>query len=108
MIRFLSRFIGLWLIAGALVALVVDATKSIAATSLTVTSLGAGWKSVAPASLTTLETFVHESIEATIGGWVWSPVIESLLTLPTWAVLGALGFFLTWAGQKRQRSPVFA
>src|SRR5262245_48619688 len=35
MIAFIARFIGLWMIAGALVALVIDGTKTIAASTLT-------------------------------------------------------------------------
>ncbi len=108
MIRFLCRFIGLWLIAGALVALVVDATKSIAASRLEITSLGEGWGGVAPASLAALEAFVHDTIETATGAWIWSPIAEGVLALPTWIVLGALGFLLTWAGQRRRRDLAFA
>ena len=48
MIGFLARFIGLWMIAGALVALVIDGTKTIAASTLTVTPLGQSWYSISP------------------------------------------------------------
>ena len=49
MIGFIARFVGLWLIAGALVALVIDGTKTIAASHLTVTPLGLAWFALSPA-----------------------------------------------------------
>ena len=61
MIGFFSRFVGLWLIAGALVALVVDATKSIAASTLTVTPLGLAWASINPASLMSVQQFFQQT-----------------------------------------------
>lgn len=103
MIRFLSRFLGLWLVAGALAALVVDATKSIAASRLIVTPLGVAWSNVSVSSLMGFQEFVQRSIEPTTGRWLWDPVLQGLLLLPTWVLLGALGFLFTWLGSRRSR-----
>jgi hypothetical protein len=54
------------------------------------------------------QQFVQQSIEPYTGRWLWDPVIQSLLMLPTWAVLGALGFLLTWAGQRRRMKLSYA
>lgn len=108
MIGFFSRFIGLWLIAGALVALVVDATKSIAASALTATPIGVTWASVDRASLMAVQQFVQRSVEVHIGHWLWDPVIQSILLLPTWAILGAAGFLLTYLGRRRKRKAAFS
>ena len=59
MIGFLTRFVGLWLIAGGLVALVVDAAKSIAASSLVVTQLGPAWYAISAGSLISVQQFVQ-------------------------------------------------
>ncbi len=107
MIGFFSRFVGLWLIAGALVALVVDATKSIAASSLTVTPLGLAWASISPTSLMSVQQFVQRTIEAYVGHWLWDPVIQWLLLLPTWVILGVLGFLFTFLGRQRRRKAVY-
>ena len=107
MIGFFSRFVGLWLIAGALVALVVDATKSIAASTLTVTSFGYAWHSLNQASLMAVQQFVQRDIEAYIGHWLWDPVIQWFLLLPTWAILGGIGFLLTYLGRKRRRKAAY-
>ena len=108
MIGFLSRFIGLWLIAGALVALVVDGTKTIASSSLTVTSLGATWATIGPATLMRAQEFVQRNVETYVGHWLWDPLIQWILMLPTWVVLTALGAGLVYVGRKRQVSTAFA
>ena len=59
MIAFIARFIGLWMIAGALVALVIDGTKTIAASTLTVTPLGQSWYSISPSTLMSAQSFVQ-------------------------------------------------
>jgi hypothetical protein len=107
MFGFFSRFVGLWLIAGALVALVVDATKSIAASSLTVTPLGLAWASINQASLMAVQQFVQREVEAYVGHWLWDPLIQWILLLPTWAILGAAGFLLTYLGRRRPRKAAF-
>ncbi len=107
MIGFFSRFVGLWLIAGALVALVVDATKTIAASTLTVTPVGLAWSSINLASLLSVQRFVQQHVEAYVGHWLWDPLIQSILLLPTWAILGAAGFLLTWLGRRRRRKAAY-
>jgi len=101
MFTLLVRLLGLFAIAGAVVGLVIDGTKSIAASTLTVTPLGQAWFAFHPASLTSLQTAVATHIETYVGPWVWSPVVQFLLTLPTWLILGALGAFLILAGRRR-------
>ncbi len=102
MIALLARIAGMWLIAGAMVALVVDATKTIASSSFTLTPLGATWLALGPRSLESAQKFVQESIEAYVGHWLWDPVIQGVLAVPTWAALGALGFALTYLGGRRR------
>lgn len=108
MFTLLVRLLGLFAIAGAVVGLVIDGTKSIAASTLTVTPLGQAWFTFAPESLTAVQTAVATHIETYVGAWVWSPVIEFLLTLPTWLVLGALGSFLLLVGGRRRFHSVVA
>ena len=108
MIGFLARFVGLWLIAGALVALVIDATKSIAVASLTMTRLGPTWYALSPTTLLATQKFVERRIEAYIGDWLWDPLILWALLLPTWVVFAALGFLLAYLGRRRSRRRVYA
>ena len=108
MIGFLARFVGLWLIAGALVALVVDGAKSIAASQLTVTPLGLAWFNISPSTLLGAQTFVQQRVEAVIGHWLWDPFIQWILMLPGWAVFGLVGGWLAWLGRKRRLSAAYA
>jgi hypothetical protein len=103
MIGFLSRFIGLWFVAGGLVALVIDATRSIAASALIVTPLGQAISSYSVSTLMSFQQFIQQRIEPYAGGWLWDPVIQGILTLPTFVVLGAVGFLFTWLGGRRRR-----
>jgi hypothetical protein len=108
MIGFLSRFIGLWMVAGALVALVIDGTKTIAASALTMTPMGLAWYSISPASLMQTQEFVQRTIEAYIGHWLWDPIIQWVLMAPAWAVLGIIGGWLLYIGRRRRPQPAYA
>lgn len=108
MIAFIARFTGLWMIAGALVALVVDGTKTIAAASLTVTPLGQSWYSISPSTLIAAQSFVQQKVEAVIGHWLWDPLIVWILLLPTWLVLGVIGTWLVYLGRKRRLAAAYA
>jgi len=102
MIAFLSRFFGIWLIAGALVAVVVDGAKTIAAASLTMTQLGFTWFTLSPGTLMAAKGFIQQNLESYVGHWLWDPLIQWFLLLPTWAVLGAAGGTLAYLGRKRR------
>lgn len=108
MIGFVSRFVGLWFVAGGLVALVIDATKSIAASALTVTPLGLAFYTLTPSTLLSVQEFVQQRIEPYVGGWLWDPFIQWILLLPAWAVLGAIGFILTYLGRRRRIRTAYA
>jgi hypothetical protein len=108
MIGFLARFIGLWMVAGALVALVIDGTKTIAASALTMTPMGLAWYSLSPSSLMQTQEFVQRTIEAYIGHWLWDPIIQWVLMAPAWAVLGIIGGWLLYIGRRRRPQPAYA
>ena len=101
MFRILVRLAGLFAIAGALIALVVDGTKTIAASTLTVTPLGQAWFTFDPQSLAAAQAAIAAHVEVYVGDWVWNPLIEFLLTLPVWLVFGGLGALLVLAGKPR-------
>jgi hypothetical protein len=95
MLRFASRFLGFWLVAAAVVMAVVDGAKSIAASSLVMTSVGEAWTTIAglgggdaPAPLTAPGLF--------------NVPLQILLDAPTVAVLAILGAALMLLGAKRR------
>jgi ABC-type Fe3+ transport system permease subunit len=99
MLRFLSRFLGLWLMAGALVALVVDGAKSIAAGSLVTTPLGAMWYSLSPDTLNGAQAGIQRNVSPVL----WDTVFVSILTAPGFVVFGILGALLLLAGRKKRQ-----
>ena len=96
MLRFLSRFLGIWLVAGALVAGVVDGAKSIAASRLVLTPLGESW--------TGLGTLVGGSGagEGVAAPWPLDALLAWALSAPTLAVLAISGVLLLAAGRRRR------
>src|SRR6185295_16015839 len=104
MVRFVLRALGLLFIAAALLAVVFDAARSIAASAPTLTSFETAWFALDPASLAAFELFVR--IRAGEAGA--EPVVAWILAAPASAVLTAAGFILVLVGAPRGRTPVRA
>ncbi|MEI2386172.1 hypothetical protein [Breoghania sp. JC706] len=100
MLSFFSRLGGILLVAVALVTAVIDGTKSIAASHLVATPLGAHWMEFFPESLNAAEANIRHNVAP----WLWDPVMLWVLMLPTWVVAGALGAFFVWLGTRRRRT----
>jgi hypothetical protein len=98
MIRFLLRFLGLWILAAGFVFLVYDGTKSIAGNAIYITRLADSWNAVHSASLTNVQPF----IEAHLGTWLWENVAQSILHAPTWTVFGVLGGLFILLGRRKK------
>jgi len=88
---FLLIFLGSTSLGLALVALVVDVTRSIGKLQLAITPLGQTWYSLNRYSLIEAQAFVRHNLESLVGNWLWDPVIELVLLLPAWLVLGLIG-----------------
>lgn len=98
MIRFVFRFVGLWILAAGFVALVRDGTKSIAGNAIFVTKLAEDWANFHGSSLEQLKTLV----ERYAGAQVWELVMLYIVGAPTWLVLGILGSILMLIGRKKK------
>jgi hypothetical protein len=99
MFRFLSRFLGVWLVAAALVAATVDGAKSIAASSLVLTPFGETW-----GALAAMAQSGAEGSDAAALSWPLDVALAWLLSAPTVAVLAALSFLFLAAGRRRRRA----
>lgn len=96
--RLIVRLIGTWLLALALILVVIDGTRTLGANRLVITSLGEAWRWLHADSLKAVEDFVTTRFF----GALLDGVVTALLTFPGWAVLAALGALLTWAGRTRR------
>jgi hypothetical protein len=98
MIRFLFRFIGLWLLAGAFAALVIDGTRSVAASALTITSVRDAWELLNPAGLS--------AAQKQLAAAPWNQALAFLLNAPLWILLAAVGLILLALGRRRRTEAI--
>ena len=98
MIRFLLRFIGLICLAAGFILLIYDGTKSIAGNRLFLTSVRALWELINASSLAKLEP----TIQSYAGGYLWDPVMMTILSAPSWGLLGGLVIILLLLGRKKR------
>jgi hypothetical protein len=98
MIRFLFRFIGLWLLAGAFAALVIDGTRSVAASQLTITPVRDAWTVINPASLA--------AAQKQLAAAPWDQAFAFLLGAPLWILLAAIGLFFLVLGRRKRTAAI--
>ncbi len=100
----LLRIFGVWLLLLAMVAAVIDATKSLAGGGAwVVTPMGEQWQALSPETLQDAKA----AIETNVSPFMWDPVMTTILHAPTWVVFGILGVLFYWLGQKRKPVEVF-
>lgn len=100
--RLLLRLVGTWLLGIALILLIIDGTRSLAASALVMTSLGETWTAIHPESLAEVRAF----FATRFFGPLLDSAVTATLALPGWLVLGVPGAFIAWLGRTR-RSRVF-
>jgi hypothetical protein len=98
MIRFLVRTLGLLVIAAGFAALVVDGTRSIAASDLRVIAFGDIAGALFPVRFPQLQPLVERQIHPLL----WDPVLATLFSLPAWLVLALAGLLLMWLTARRR------
>jgi hypothetical protein len=99
LMRLILRLLGTWLIGLALVLLVVDGTKSLAANVVEFTSLSKLWMQVNAASLDAVRLFFESRFFADL----LDTAFNALLTYPAFAVFAVPGIVLALAGRKPRR-----
>lgn len=100
--RLFLRLVGTWLLGIALILLIIDGTRSLAASGLMMTPLAETWRSIHEQSLLDLHAF----LDTRFFGALLLPAIDGLLSLPGWIIFAVPGGILAWAGRTR-RSRVF-
>ncbi|MES2907481.1 MAG: hypothetical protein V4691_10760 [Pseudomonadota bacterium] len=99
MLSFIARFIGFVLLAAAAMFAVIDGTKSIAASELMLTPLGTTWKQLNAGSL----AVIQQSFEKTLS-FAWSPMMTTLLAIPTFLIIALIAFLFLKLGNLRRRA----
>jgi hypothetical protein len=98
------RLLASMLLLIAVIAIVFDGTRSLAAHTLVLTSLGENWAKIAPATLAAARSAVQRNTHPL----VWDLGVRKLLLLPSWVVFGVLGVVVAYVGRQRRRVNVFA
>ncbi len=95
--KLLFRLLALILLSIAVICAVVDASRSLAASTLTLTPLLKGWSDFAPASLSWMQVHIQQYLPV----FIWDPVMISALTMPVEVILTALAIVFYAIGAKR-------
>jgi len=98
MIRFLLRFLGLCLLAGAFVFFVYDGTKSIANNQFVYVRVSEIWADIDQHSLSAAQDWLRQKAL-----WAWDPYMQIFFELPTWGVLAVIATILVILGRKKRK-----
>ena len=104
MIRFLFRLLATASLALAVILAVMDATRSIAISTVEWTALGYLWLEYLPDSFGA----ARDALAAYGLTLLWDPVISTLLKAPAFIVFAALAFLLYAVGHRPRRQPRYA
>ncbi|MGQ0446309.1 MAG: hypothetical protein ACT4O2_14595 [Beijerinckiaceae bacterium] len=96
MLRLLLRFLGLCLLAAAFIALLGDATRSVAGSRLYVTPLGEWFTALAPGKVALAQAFAERHVHL----FIWDHVMAELMRLPACFAVGAIGCLAIRLGRK--------
>jgi hypothetical protein len=96
--RLVLRVVGTLLIAFAVILIIIDGTRSLAANALVLTPLEVTWENMHAQSLVA----VREFLGTRLFGPVLQPTVSAILGFPGWAVIGVPGLLLAWAGRSRR------
>ena len=101
MLRFVFRFLGLVMLAGAFAAAVIDGARSLADQRLELTAMGRALDYAFPSKFPLLQPFV----ERRLGRFVWDPILLGVLSAPAFVDMAVLGFCLFYL--LRPRAPKY-
>lgn len=97
--KFLSRVLGTWLLGLALVLIVIDGARSLAASQIATTSTGELWAGMHAQSLIAAQAW----IDANLSPLSLNFVTDALLSWPGWAMTGLAGLLFLILGRQKRR-----
>lgn len=100
MIRFFTNLIGLCFLVLAAITAVLDLTRTIANSTLTLTPLGLEWRNFDVESL----QYFQVGVERHLGlPWVWTNIIQTVLLWPSALVFVLFAALFLWLGKRPER-----
>jgi hypothetical protein len=95
-LKFLSRSLGLLLVAAGFIGLVIDGTRSIVNHAIWFAPLGGVVNFLVPGGVSGLQA----QVAVPSYPWLWDPIFTNLLQVPASLAGFLLGALLLWLGQK--------
>lgn len=95
--RLLFRILSLFALSVSVIMAVIDATRSVASSTVTFTPLIQSWRTTWPDLLNEIQRTIQEDVSA----YLWDPVLTSLLTLPGWLIFAVLALVFYALGYRR-------
>jgi hypothetical protein len=95
----IARILAAIFLAFAMIFLVIDGTRMLAANAFVVTPLAGSLDEFVPGTAQLAQEFIETSVHPLL----WDPVITTLLSWPGWAVFGVLGIALAFLGRSPDR-----
>ncbi len=100
MLKIIARTIGLIALVMTVITAILDLTRSIANSAVTITPLGKEWFDFHLASLNGLQVGIQRHLGVP---WLWESVIQNILLIPSWVVFGVLTLLFLWLGRNKER-----
>lgn len=100
MFKFIAKLIGFIALAMTVITAILDLTRSIANSALTITPLGFEWFNFHLPSLNGFQVGVQRKLGMP---WLWESVIQNILLAPSWLVFGVLAIIFLWLGRRKNR-----
>lgn len=97
--RFLLRAISLLALVIAVISAVIDMIKSVAASQVIITPLGADWYKFSADTLNLTQAVIQRNVHP----FVWDPVVQWILLQPTFAVFLFLSLLLYVIAYRKPR-----
>ena len=99
MFQILIRTIAIILLALAVVLTVLDITRTISANALVLTPAAQTLEAWRPGAFASME----EGVSSTLHPIVWSPVLTSIMALPSFLLCFFLSMLLFWSAERRRK-----
>lgn len=96
--RYIARVLGTWFLGLALILLIIDGTRSLAANAVVMTPLAESWQSVHTPSWQVVYNGLATAMPPVSGQFA-----DLVFSWPGWIVFGALGILFALAGHRRAR-----
>jgi len=100
MLKFIAKLIGFIALAMTVITAILDLTRSIANSAMTVTPLGVEWSDFHTPSLGAFQVGIQRHLGIPS---FWDYIVIPILLTPSWLVFGVIAIIFLWIGRQKNR-----